>query len=94
MKTEVNIGIIGDFDPNKTSQIATNDAIAHAAKFLAIEVKLDWIPTPLFMPPTAEVNFNKYEGIIASPGAPYKIMDGAIRGIQAAREKNIPFIGT
>lgn len=94
MKPSVNIGIIGDFDSKKTSHIATNDVITQAAKHLAIKVRIDWLPTESFMKSATGINFSKYEGIIASPGAPYKSMDGAIKGIQAAREKNIPFIGT
>jgi CTP synthase (UTP-ammonia lyase) len=94
IKPAVTIGIIGDFDPNKASHIATNNAIAHAVKFLAIKVRVNWLSTASFMQSTAAIDFSKYDGIIASPGAPYKSMDGAIKGIQAAREKNIPFIGT
>jgi CTP synthase (UTP-ammonia lyase) len=93
IKPAVTIGIIGDFDPNKASHIATNDAIAHAAKFLAIKVGVNWLSTASFLQSTA-IDFSKYDGIIVSPGAPYKSMDGAIKGIQIAREKNIPFIGT
>jgi CTP synthase (UTP-ammonia lyase) len=94
IKSEINIGIIGDFDPGKISHIATNDAIAQSAKQLAFIVKVDWLPTTSFILTTAEVNLDKYDGIIASPGAPYKSMEGAIKGIHIAREKNIPFIGT
>jgi len=94
LKPAVNIGIIGDFDRDKVSHIATNDAIAQAAKHLAIKAIVKWLPTTSFMQSTAVVNIDKYDGIIASPGAPYKSMDGAIKGIQEAREKNIPFIGT
>jgi CTP synthase (UTP-ammonia lyase) len=94
IKPAVNIGIIGDFDTNKASHIATNNAIAQAAKHLAIATIVKWLPTTSFMQSAAVVNLDKYDGIIASPGAPYKSMDGAIKGIQEAREKNIPFIGT
>ena len=94
IKPAATIGIIGDFDPNKASHIATNDAIAQAAKHLAIKVRADWLPTTSFLQSTAVINFIKYQGVIASPGAPYKSMDGAIKGIQTVREKNIPFIGT
>jgi CTP synthase (UTP-ammonia lyase) len=94
MKPTVKIGIIGDFDPNKVSHIATNDAITQSAKCLSIKVNVDWLPTASFIQSATGINFDKYDGIIASPGAPYQSMAGAIKGIQTARERDIPFIGT
>jgi CTP synthase (UTP-ammonia lyase) len=46
------------------------------------------------MTSTVQSIIDKYDGLIASPGSPYQSMDGAIKGIQTAREMNFPFIGT
>jgi CTP synthase (UTP-ammonia lyase) len=89
----ITIGIIGDFDKTYPSYIATNEALAHAAKSLAIDVKVEWLPTVSFTKGTVTRIISKYDGIMASPGSPYSI-NGMIRAIQAAREMNLPFIGT
>ena len=94
MGKSITIGIIGDFNTNSFSHIATNQAIQHAATHLALKVKVDWLPTPSFMTSTVKSIIDKYDGLIASPGSPYQSMDGAIKGIQTAREMNFPFIGT
>jgi len=94
MKKSFAIGIIGDFDKTYPSHIATNEAFAHAAKNLAIDVKVEWLPTVSFTKGIVKRVISKYDGIIASPGSPYKSMDGMIKAIHVAREMNLPFIGT
>jgi len=93
MKKSFAIGIIGDFDKNYPSHISMNEAIAHAANSLAIEVKVEWLPTVSFTKGIVKRVISKYDGIIAS-GSPYKSMDGMIKAIRAAREMDLPFIGT
>lgn len=94
MKNKVVIGIIGDFDKTYLSHIATNEAIAHAANILAIEVKIKWLPTISFTKAIVTRNIGEYDGIVASPGSPYKSMNGMIKAIRTAREMDLPFIGT
>jgi CTP synthase (UTP-ammonia lyase) len=94
MGKTIAIGIIGDYDKTKLSHIATNDAIEHAGKVLALDVKIDWLPTPSFHKKTIKTTISRYNGLFASPGSPYQDMKGAIRGIRLAREMNIPFAGT
>ena len=90
----ITIGIIGDFDNNFPSHIATNEALRHAADYLSLDVKIDWLPTLSFKKKSVKTTIGQYQGLFASPGSPYRSMEGAIKGIRLARELNIPFIGT
>ena len=45
MNRMLNIGVIGDFDPEKNSHPSTNNAIQHAAKHLSVKANITWIPT-------------------------------------------------
>jgi len=94
MDQTMNIGIIGDFDPNKPSHPATNDALYHAAKHLSFEVEVTWIPTTSIPTKEGKKRLEQFDGLWASPGSPYQSMDGAFKGIQLAREQNRPFFGT
>ena len=94
MEKGIVVGIIGDFDRTRASHVATNQALLHASFHLDTTLTTDWLSTPLFENLQAEEVLRKYDGIIASPGAPYKSMEGALNGIKAARELNIPFIAT
>ncbi|HME08688.1 MAG TPA: hypothetical protein VKG25_16650 [Bryobacteraceae bacterium] len=88
MATLTRIGIIGDFNPENPTHVATNAGIQHAADALGKPLSGVWLPTDV---PHA---FEEFQGLLGSPGSPYKSMEGALKGIRYARENNVPFIGT
>jgi CTP synthase (UTP-ammonia lyase) len=90
----VRIGILGDFNPEFPSHHATNDALRHAAHKLKLEVESQWIPTPSLTAPDAEKTLESFDGLLASPGSPYKSFDGMLKGIEFARRRDWPFLGT
>lgn len=94
MGDTVRIGILGDFNPEFRSHHATNDALQHAAAKLKITVVSEWIPTPSLLEPHAGKKLESYDGLWASAGSPYKSMDGMLKGIQFARSRDWPFLGT
>jgi CTP synthase (UTP-ammonia lyase) len=94
MKHTVNIGIMGDFDPNKTSHPATNNAIAHAARYLSIEANVTWLPTPSLLTEKGQQSLAKFDCVWASSGSPFKSIGGMLQGIRIARRMDKPFIGT
>jgi CTP synthase (UTP-ammonia lyase) len=88
------IGILGDFNSEFRSHPATNDAIQHAAHKLGITVESEWIPTPSLVTPEAEKILESFDGLWAAPGSPYKSFDGMLKGIEFARRRDWPFLGT
>jgi CTP synthase (UTP-ammonia lyase) len=94
MTNSISIGIIGDFNPEKPSHIATDAALKHAADFLSLDVKPEWLGTGNLRRKSVKDTIGQYQGLFAAPGTPYFFADGAIKGIKLAREMNIPFLGT
>jgi CTP synthase (UTP-ammonia lyase) len=90
----VRIGILGDFNPEHRSHHATNDAIQHAARKLDTKIESEWVPTPSLISPGAEEKLAAFDGLWASPGSPYKSFDGMLKGIEFARRRDWPFLGT
>jgi CTP synthase (UTP-ammonia lyase) len=88
----IRIGILGDFNPDFRSHHATNAALQHAAHKLNFQVQSEWIPTPSLSAATEILE--KFDGLWAAPGSPYKSFDGMLKGIQFARANNRPFLGT
>ena len=82
------IGIIGDFNERNPTHVATNSSIAQAAEVVGREIEVVWLPTD------ETHDFRKLSALFCSPGSPYKSLEGALRGIQHARENDVPFIGT
>ena len=88
MANTTRIGIIGDFNPENPTHIATNRGIEHAGQSLGMHFEAIWLPTD------QPQEFGRFHGLFCSPGSPYKSLDGALLGIQYARENRIPFLGT
>ncbi len=88
------IGIIGDFNPNNESHVATDAALGHAAKSLGRTVESTWLPTPTLNGDAGSRVLSQFDGLVCAPGSPYADMEGALSAIRFAREKDRPFIGT
>src|SRR5258706_2352602 len=90
----VRIGILGDFNPEFRSHHATNDSLQHAARKLQLKGESAWLPTPSLLEPGAVASLDSFDGLWASPGSPYKSFDGMLKGIEFARRRDWPFLGT
>ncbi len=94
MQHSVYIAIVGDFNPDFHSHQATNEAIGHAAAQRDFSVNFEWVPTTSVQRGDALHRLSRYDGIWASPGSPYQSQDGMLAGIEFARIRNVPFVGT
>jgi len=90
----VRIGILGDFNADFRSHHATNEALQHAARKLGTKVESEWLSTPSLTKADAKRKLESFDGLWASPGSPYKSFDGMLKGIEFARERDWPFLGT
>jgi CTP synthase (UTP-ammonia lyase) len=90
----VRIGILGDFNPEFRSHHATNDSLQHAATKLGLKVESQWLATASLLEDSAKKTLESFDGLWASPGSPYKSMDGMLKGIEFARRRDWPFLGT
>lgn len=94
MPSPIRIGIIGDFEPAYHSHFATNAALYDAATQLRMALEIRWLPTPSLNGLDAEKILSRWDGLIASPGSPYQSFAGMLRGIEFARTRDWPFVGT
>jgi CTP synthase (UTP-ammonia lyase) len=94
MAEALRIGVIGDFEPSYHSHFATNAALYDAATALKTPLHLRWLPTPGLDGSNPERTLRGWDGLVASPGSPYRSFNGMLRGIEFARTRNRPFVGT
>ena len=90
----VRIGIFGDFNSEFRSHHAINESLQHCARKLGLDLESEWLPTPSLLLPDAEKVLESFDGFWASPGSPYKSFDGMLKGIECARRRDWPFVGT
>jgi CTP synthase (UTP-ammonia lyase) len=94
MDQSVRVGVIGDFDRKRHTHIATNDALSHAARALAVAIESTWLPTLSLDDESSKGKLKQFDALWCAPASPYKRMSGALRSIRFAREEGWPFIGT
>jgi CTP synthase (UTP-ammonia lyase) len=90
----VQIGILGDYDSASPTLPAVEESIQHAADKLKISAKAQWLATDSLLDPELEKKLGTFDGLWAGPGSPYKSFDGMLRGIEFARRRDWPFVGT
>lgn len=93
MKRSLKIGIIGDFDHNRPSQLKTNEAIDHVSIELPVAIDTVWLPTQSLERQTVTSKLRDFHAIWAGPGD-YENPAGVIKAIRYCREHQWPFIGT
>ena len=89
MNHRIKVGIIGDFDERKISQIKTDQCIDEIAPKLDVNIEKQWIPTPIINKQSIK-KLENYDGFWAAPGD-YLNPSNACIAIQYVREHNIPF---
>jgi CTP synthase (UTP-ammonia lyase) len=94
VENAVRIGILGDFNPEFPSHQATVNSLQHAAHKLNVRLESEWIPTPSLTASGVETALERFDGLWASPGSPYKSFEGMLKGIEFARRRDWPFLGT
>ena len=77
------LGIIGDFNSNNVTHTATNSALEYAGP-----CSIEWLATD------GVHDYGGFDGLVCSPGSPYRSESGALVGIRYAREHDIPMLGT
>src|SRR5438309_6299286 len=90
----VQIGIFGDYDPKSPTLPAIEKSIQHASTELNIAAQATWLPTSSLLDAELDQKLEAFDGLWAAPGSPYKSFDGMLRGIEFARRRNWPFLGT
>jgi CTP synthase (UTP-ammonia lyase) len=90
----VQIGIFGEYDPGSPTLPAIDESIQHAADKLKIVVEAKWLPTDSLVGAELEKKLEAFDGLWAAPASPYKSFAGMLRGIEFARRRDWPFVGT
>ena len=94
MTDSVRIGILGDYDAKSPTLPAVEKSLQHASARLNLPVEAEWIATPDVLAPGGQKKLESCDGLWAAPGSPYKSFDGMLTGIEFARKRDWPFLGT
>ena len=93
MKTSIQIGLVGDYNPEVKAHAAIPKALAFAGETIGCKIDPFWIHTTSIIDPL-DSRLAASDGLWCVPASPYASMDGALRAIRFAREIQRPFLGT
>src|SRR5882672_4994118 len=93
MKTNIRIGLIGDFNAEVKAHVAIPKALEFAGQITGFNIAPVWIQTSSIID-SIDSRLSAFDGLWCAPASPYASMDGALRGIRFARETHRPFLGT
>lgn len=93
MARRISVGVIGDFDPEFPPHPATNAGLEHAAAALGIEADVRWHGTEALADADPAATLTD-DALWCAPGSPYRSLDGALRAVRFARERDVPLLGT
>jgi len=93
MPATVRIAILGDRDPANPNHPATENALAHSEAGAGVKVDYAWVSTQDLLSEAGTETLSDFGGVWCTTGALDR-PEGALRGIQLARERRIPFLGT
>ncbi|HZR65394.1 MAG TPA: hypothetical protein VFA85_09620 [Terriglobales bacterium] len=94
MPEPIKVGILGDYNANSPTLPSIEKSIQHAAEKLKIAAKPEWLPTDSLAGAEIDSQLESFDGLWAAPGSPYKSFEGMLRGIEFARRRDWPFLGT
>lgn len=87
------IAIIGDYDLERPSHVATSECLHRTSRYLSKQIVVEWLPTLPFEKKGSLAELQEYDGIWGAPGD-HDSQFGMINAIQFVRENNIPYLGT
>lgn len=87
------IAIVGDYDPERPSHIATSECIRATGRYLGKQIEFRWFPTLPFEEKSTLAELQEFNGIWGAPGDHNSHL-GMVNAIQFSRESDIPYLGT
>jgi len=89
----VTIGVVGKYVNLKDAYISLNEALVHAGVANKLKVEIKWIDAEDVETLQLDKYFDDVDGILVPGGFGERGVEGKIRAINFARNKDIPFFG-
>jgi CTP synthase len=93
LKDEVNIAIVGKYVKLPDAYLSIVEALKHAAKEFAAQVKIDWVDAEGLDQQEVVSKLAGVDGILVPGGFGSRGIEGKINAIKFARENKVPFFG-
>jgi len=93
LNKEVNIALVGKYVSLHDAYLSVSESLSHAGYFHHANVNIMWINAGELVDENIEEYLGNADGIVVPGGFGKRAIEGKIKAITYAREKNIPFLG-
>ena len=90
---KVKIALVGKYIKLHDAYLSVAEALNHGGYEIGVEIEIKWVDSELVTDYTVEELLSDCDGILIPGGFGNRGIEGKIKTIQYAREKNIPFLG-
>ncbi|TYB33327.1 MAG: CTP synthase [Flexistipes sinusarabici] len=90
---EVQIGVVGKYTDLKDAYISLNEALIHGGIDNKLKVNVKWIDAEDLEKPMPDVLLDDLDGILIPGGFGDRGVEGKIKSVNFARNKDVPFFG-
>lgn len=92
-KQQIEVAIVGKYVQLGDAYLSVVEALRHGAIAVDSDIQYRWINAEDLETENVEIHLEGVHGIVVPGGFGIRGVDGKVKAIQYAREKNIPFLG-
>lgn len=89
----IEVAIVGKYVRLSDAYLSVVEALRHAALSVGADLRLRWINSEEIQPLTVDERLHGVDAVVVPGGFGTRGIDGKIRAIQYARDRQIPFLG-
>lgn len=93
LKDSVNIAIVGKYVELYDAYISIVEALKHGGIDKGFDINITWVNAEEMTPQTMETAFSQVDGILVPGGFGERGIEGKVKTVQYAREKQVPYFG-
>jgi CTP synthase len=93
LNRKITVGLVGKYINSHDAYLSIEEALKHASYFYDVKIEIKWIDSEYLTDENISENLSDCDGILVPGGFGFRAVEGKIKAVKYAREKDIPFFG-
>ena len=92
-KKEIRIALVGKYVELHDAYLSVAESLMHAGLFHNVDIEIEWVNSETTSPEEMETILRHVSGVVVPGGFGPRGIEGKVKAVQFARERNIPYLG-
>ncbi len=92
-KKEIRIALVGKYVELHDAYLSVAESLMHAGLHHNVDIEIEWVNSETTSPEEMEKILRHVSGVVVPGGFGPRGIEGKVRAVQFARERNIPYLG-